>query len=244
MALYAFVKGKPKASRRIVIAISYTSLFIGAFFLFWSLYPIISFEIFANLFLKKNVLTPLPRSEVASSVDAASSILGSYNLSSTNLSDFTKAGLWFPAKPQEKKTNIPLPVKEYTLSIPRLNISGARVIVGGEDLTAGLIHYLPKSYPGEYGNVAIFGHSTIPVLSKPNDYKSIFTFLPSLNKGDEIFIKIGDNTFKYTVYEMIVVAPDQVSVLDQRYDNSYLSLITCVPQGTWLNRLVVRAKLG
>lgn len=243
MALYSYVKKIQKPQRKAVVVISYTSLIIGTFFLFWSLYPIISFEIFANLFIKKSVLTPVPQTDIATSLEAAKSVLGSYSLASTNLSDYTKAGIWFPARPQEK-TATPLAITEYSLSIPKLNVKDAKVIVGGDDLTKGLIHYLPKSFPGEYGNVAIFGHSTLPALSKPKDYKSIFTFLPSLNKGDEIFVKIGNNTYQYTVCEMIVVKPDQVSVLDQRYDNSYLSVITCVPQGTYLNRLVVRAKLG
>lgn len=241
MALYCFVKEEPKKSRKIVSLISYTSLFTGAFFLFWSLYPLISFEIYSALFLRARLLTPIPRSDIASSLAAANNIMGAYNLSSSNLSDYTKAGIWFPAKKQ--KQNLKPKINEYLISIPKLNIFDAKVIVGGEDLTAGLIHYLPTSYPGEYGNVAIFGHSTLTALSKPNDYRSIFTYLPSLERGDEILVKMNDNNYKYKVYEMFVVKPDQVSVLDQQFDNSYLSLITCVPPGLLTNRLVVRARL-
>ena len=42
---------------------------------------------------------------------------------------------------------------------------------------------------------------------------------------------------------MFVVSPDQVSVLEQRTDVAYLTLVTCVPPGTDWERLVVRAKL-
>jgi len=36
---------------------------------------------------------------------------------------------------------------------------------------------------------------------------------------------------------------DKISVLEQKYDASYLTLVTCVPPGTYWKRLVVKAKL-
>jgi len=97
--------------------------------------------------------------------------------------------------------------------------------------------------PGEYGNVAIFGHSTLPQLYDEKDYKTIFTYLPSLEKGDKILIQVGDLEYEYVVDDMFVVNPDKISVLDQRYDASYVTLITCVPPGTYWKRLVIRSKL-
>ena len=102
---------------------------------------------------------------------------------------------------------------------------------------------MPRTLPGEYGNVAIFGHSTLPQLYNSKDYKTIFTYLSSLEKGDKIYITVGDLEYEYEVGEMFVVMPDKISVLDQKYDASYVTLITCVPPGTWWKRLVVRAKL-
>jgi sortase A len=46
---------------------------------------------------------------------------------------------------------------------------------------------MAQSAPGEYGNIVIFGHSTLPQLYNPKDYKTIFTYLPSLEKKDHIF---------------------------------------------------------
>ncbi len=131
----------------------------------------------------------------------------------------------------------------YELSIPRLNISAAKVLLSGEDLSKSLIHFLPVSMPGENGNVVIFGHSTLPQLYNTTDYKTIFTYLPSLDKGDRVITKVRNVPYEYEIYDMFVVKPDQVSVLDQQYDSSYLTLITCVPPGTYWNRLVVKAKL-
>ncbi|MFZ1549578.1 MAG: sortase, partial [Microgenomates group bacterium] len=65
----------------------------------------------------------------------------------------------------------------------------------------------------------------------------------SLNEGDVIKVNLQNATYDYVVSEMFVVKPDQVSVLNQTTDSSILTLVTCVPPGTWWNRLVVRAKL-
>ncbi len=242
MALYQYLKEDKSPRRRAVNYISYISLTVGSIFLFWSFYPIVSFEIYSRLFIQNNLSTPVPKLNEVSAILQASSVLGSFTNVSNNLRDFTQADLWFPMRPQGTLSQN-LSVKEYTLSIPKLNIKNARVVVGGEDLDKSLIHYLPQSLPGEYGNVVIFGHSTLPQLYNSKDYKTIFTFLPSLEKEDKIYVTVNGITYEYAVNDMVVVNPDQVSVLDQRTDASYLTLITCVPPGTWWKRLVVRAKL-
>lgn len=225
-----------------VHSMSYLSLIIGALLLFWSFYPILSFELYSRLFIQSNVASPVPRSEIVSSLKAADTVLSSYDVYSSNLRDFVRADLWFPTQPKvEEATKIA--VKEYELSLPKLNISGAKVIVGGTDLSKSLIHYVPTSLPGEFGNVAIFGHSTLPQLYDPKNYKSIFTYLPSLEKGDIVLVKLGELEYEYEVFDMFVVKPNHISVLEQRYDGSYLTLVTCVPPGTYWNRLIVRAKL-
>jgi len=171
--------------------------------------------------------------------------LGSWINLSSNLRDFTQVSRWFPDKPQQNLDTNKIKINKYLLSIPKLNINQAIVTVGGDDLTKSLVHYLPTSLPGEYGNVVIFGHSTLSQLYNVKDYKTIFTFLPSLDpqNHDLIELKVGDLNYQYEVIEMFVVDPEEISVLDQKYDASYLTLITCVPPGTYFKRLVVRAKL-
>ena len=243
MALHIYLKKKHStAKRKTVNFFSYIFLFAGTMLLFWSFYPIVSFTIYSKLFLKNNINAPVSDQNMASSLKEANSVLGSFNIFSNNLRDYTQASIWFPASPQLNQLS-QLTVKEYNLSIPKLNIKNARVVVGGEDLTKSLVHYLPQSLPGEYGNVAIFGHSTLPQLYNPKDYKTIFTYLSSLEKGDKILIQVGDLEYEYVVDDMFVVNPDKISVLDQRYDASYVTLITCVPPGTYWKRLVIRSKL-
>ncbi|MCX7955688.1 MAG: class D sortase [Patescibacteria group bacterium] len=241
MAIYIYIKKKNSFKKKIINYISYFFLVIGSFFLFWSFYPIISFEIYSKFFLNQKVISPLKSNE-NDFLSEANSILGSFNIFSNNLRDFTQTNIWFPSIGNLNFKNN-LSIKEYFLSIPKLNIMDAKVIVGSDDLSKSLVHYIPETLPGEYGNVVILGHSTLPQLYNVKDYKTIFTFLPSIEKGDLIKIKINDIEYEYIVYDMFVVNPQDVWVLNQQKDNSYLTLITCVPPGTYLKRLVVKAKL-
>lgn len=243
MAIRVYLKKKPhSAKKKTINFFSYIFLIIGSLLLFWSFYPILSSAIYSSLFLKSNFNTPVPKQNGASALNEANSILGAFNIFSNNLRDYTKASIWFPASPQLNQLS-KLTVKEYNLSIPKLDIKNARVIVGGEDLTTGLVHYLPQSLPGEYGNVAIFGHSTLPQLYNPDDYKTIFTYLSSLDNGDKIYINIGELEYQYEVTTSFIVKPSEISVLEQKKDSSYLTLVTCTPPGTYWERLVVTAKL-
>lgn len=242
MPLHVYKKKDNSLKIRAINYVSYIFLIIGSLLLFWSFYPIISFEIYSKFFLKQQISSPI--TEGKNSVIAnASSILGTFNIFSNNLRDYTHASIWFPSIGKVNASTTVFSVKEYSLSIPKLNINNAKVVVGGEDLNKSLVHFLPESLPGEYGNVVIFGHSTLPQLYNVKDYKTIFTFLPSLEKGDIIRVKINEVEYEYVVYDMFVVNPNQVEVLKQQKDGVYLTLITCVPPGTYLKRLVVKAKL-
>ncbi len=156
-------------------------------------------------------------------------------------SDFSRASVWFPKKP-------PLNITweesgSYTLSIPKLKILNAQVIFGNDDLNKSLVHYGGTAQPGNYGNTVIFGHSVLPYFFNPKDYKTIFSTLPSLSEGDEILVDYEGISYRYEVEEMRVVDPNDVSILEQTFDDSYLSLITCVPPGTYEKRLWVKSRI-
>ncbi len=242
--MHVYLKENTSKKRKAINMFSYVTLGMGLLLLFWSFYPVISFELYSRFILKNGVDSPVPISNTASSVREVQAVLGTNDAFSSNLKDFTQAHLWFPGKQEGDGSQKPLiGVQEYFLTIPKLNISKAKVVVGGDDLTKSLIHYVPKSMPGEFGNVSIFGHSTLPQLYNEKDYKTIFTYLPSLEKGDAIFVEVGDLEYEYEVTDMFVVNPDKISVLDQQYDAAYLTLVTCVPPGTFWKRLIVKAKL-
>ena len=106
-----------------------------------------------------------------------------------------------------------------------------------------LIQYPGTALPGQYGNPVVFGHSVLPQFFNPQNYKTIFSTLPTLKEGDEILIDFDGITYRYEVVSLHEVLPENVSVLEQRYNTEYLTLITCVPPGTYLRRLVVTARL-
>lgn len=131
----------------------------------------------------------------------------------------------------------------YKISIPVLKIKDALVEVGSMDLKKSLIQYPQTALPGQLGNGVIFGHSVLPQFFNPKSYLTIFSTLHRLKQGDEIFIDYDNIRYKYLVEEMYEVTPTDLSVLEQRYDGRYMNLITCSPPGTYLRRLVVKARI-
>ncbi|MEK7165366.1 MAG: class E sortase, partial [Patescibacteria group bacterium] len=152
--------------------------------------------------------------------------------------DYMKASNWFPKSPARTSTA----GGYYTISIPKLRIINAKVRIGTDDLTKNIIHYGGTGLPGKAGNAVLFGHSILPQFYDPNNYLSIFSLLPKLKEGDDIFVRYDGVDYRYEVTVARVAAPDDVAGLEQRYDDSYVTLVTCVPPGTYLERLWVTAK--
>lgn len=165
--------------------------------------------------------------------------------------DYTNLSNWFgdTSLPELENDLIAPEVEtEYSIEIPKLNIENAVVKVGGTDLNNNLIHYSGTALPGQPGSPVIFGHSILrqfynPKESNPRRYKSIFSTIMTLKKGDEIFVTVGNVKYTYVVQEKTEVQPTDVYILNQRYDDRQLKLVTCVPEGTYLRRGVVTAQL-
>lgn len=148
---------------------------------------------------------------------------------------------WFTQLPQLSPR--PSSITHYTLTIEKLKIKQAVVEIDGEDLGKAMVHYQGTAFPGQLGNAVIFCHSVLPQFFNPTNYKTICSTLPTIKKNEEIVVDYDGIQYRYRVREILEVKPDDVTILEQRYDNSYLSLITCVPPGTYLRRLIVRAEL-
>jgi sortase A len=241
MALYRYVKVIPvvKTPNSGLVRASkifpFLLVFLGLLLVGNAAWPIVSYELVTSFRFQKELVKPVPEQMIA---ESKAEVLGS-NLPEV---DYTKPSNWFPSAPQLPPR--PSKITHYTLSIPKLEITEAIVEIGGEDLGQSLVHYPGTALPGQYGNVVIFGHSVLPQFFNPKNYKTIFSTLPTLEEGDEILIDFDGITYRYVVTQMVEVGPDDISVLEQRYDAEYLSLITCVPPGTYLKRLIVRARLA
>jgi sortase A len=190
----------------------------------------------APLFIYQFVVSPSFRPMVKPMVDQ--SVLGDQVQAGT---DYTKVSSWFPTAP--RPTSLPSKITHYNLSVPKVRINKAVVQIGGDDLNSSLIQYEGTAFPGQFGNTVIFGHSILPQFYNPKSYKTIFSLLPTLKIKDPIILDFDGITYKYEIEQMTEVKPTDISILEQRYDDSYLTLITCVPPGTYLRRLAVRARL-
>lgn len=204
----------------------------GIVILFGIFYPIISYKTnYSNNY--SQLISPL--------VNDNNMIKGAdFN----NNADYTQASSWFIGGATHEDFNVSK-VEYYNISIPRLKIDKATVVIGGEDLAEGIIHYPGTALPGKRGNSVLFGHSILPIFYNPKNYLAIFSLLPTLKNGDEILVDYDGVSYKFEVSEMFEVMPTDLQVLDQDSSDSFLTLVTCVPPGDPRNpkRLIVRARV-
>jgi len=168
-------------------------------------------------------------------------IILDYNLDYTNLSN------WFDEQ-STSFTDVDYQAEEYRLDIPTVEISNAKVRVGGTDLNKSLIQYPGTALPGEPGAPVIFGHSVLRQFYNPSEknsrrYTSIFSKIMTLKNGDKIYLTYNNVKYTYQVQSNTEVQPTDTFILAQRHDARQLKLVTCVPEGTVLRRGVVIAQL-
>lgn len=216
----------------IISGISGIVILIGVF------YPIISY----NSTYGKNfseLISPVEENSITNGKTQGVTTAG-YDPNDPTL----KASNWFVGK--STLTNLVVSkIQYFTISIPKLKIIDSTVAVGGEDLNKSLIQYPGTALPGRPGNTVIFGHSILPIFYNPKNYISIFSLLPTLKKGDEIYIDYDGVSYFYKVETMFEVKPTDIQVLDQDSSDSFVTLVTCVPPGAPSDpkRLIVRARV-
>lgn len=138
------------------------------------------------------------------------------------------------------------------LIIPKINVDVPIHYDIGNDTKSqnaamrdGLAHFsIPgaSSHPGEIGNTVLSGHSSGDIFMN-SDYKFVFAQLHKLEVGDKIYAHYNGKRYTYAVTGTEVVYPNQVDKLV--YDTNgkpVMTLITCTPLGTALQRLLVTAE--
>ncbi len=224
-----------KTARLLSLLIVIIGIGIGGYVFF----PLVSWQIyFAPVFASADIAVPIPQTNIVNSATIGSLI----SQASDNLAgvDYTNAENWFPNfKFQKVKPRI----DTYTLSIPRLNIKDAVVSATDDDLAKHLVNYGGTAIPPDKGNAVVFGHSTLPQFFDPKNYKTIFAKAYELKTGDELLANVSGAIYKYRIYNITVVSPNDTSVLQQDYSDSFLTLITCTPPGTTWKRLIIKARL-
>lgn len=207
--------------------------------------------LFVGLVLLANVIIPIASSHFSYIFDSKTRFLDPTAVSSLaplpivlgqSVADYSSPQNWFDTSTLPSPPKVKSKVNYYSLSIPSLKINTS-VEINGTDLKKTPIQYPGTAIPGTYGNTVIFGHSTLPQFYKPGNPISIFVPLPKIKKGDEVIVNYDGVTYRYIVRQTLEVKPTQIEVLAQRYDKHELTLITCVPLGTYLRRFVAHAEL-
>ena len=246
--LYGYKKAtakNPHPGRKVPIYLKTVPTLIsalGLFILAAVAYPVVSYQLKdLKIFDSNNsgLLSPVYY-ETKASNDQETKILGDL--------DYTKASSWFPGNTQNDLFSTPKTTDDsipdfYSISIPSLGLSEAQVSLFDEDLTKHLVQYPQTALPGALGSPVIFGHSTLPQFYDPKKYTTIFSNLPKVKPGSDIFVKYNDQEFTYRVTSTIEVKPSELWVLKQNYNAKTIKVITCVPPGTTLRRLVVEGTL-
>jgi len=257
MALYAYIKAPPGKGKTFIKKKKFFIKFKkGTPFLLVSgglisislvVYYIFSYKLLVLKKAKREIITPISEVTVAEIQGLINPLVAGAFTEEKNSAfkneeiDYDLISNWFPTAPIPPIK--PSQITHYTISIPKVKIKKAVVEIGGIQVKKSLIHYPGTALPGEFGNVVIFGHSVLPVFYNPQDYKSIFSLIPTLEKGDKIYVFFDGIEFIYEVVSYKEAKPEDVNVLEQRFDQQTLSLVTCVPPGTYLKRGIVKARL-
>lgn len=111
-----------------------------------------------------------------------------------------------------------------------------------KELENGIIKYPGSADPGTEWNSFIFGHSSNYPWAKGN-YNDVFALLNEVQTWDEIIVFFKQRKYVYVVREKSIVKPGHVSSLGETPNKKQLTLMTCWPLGTTLNRLLVITEL-
>jgi sortase A len=120
------------------------------------------------------------------------------------------------------------------IEIPRIRVSA--VVVEGvttRNLRVAVGHMPGTAFPGDSGNVAIAGHRD-----------SFFRNLRYVRVNDTILLTTLYGVYQYSVTEIKVVQPDDLSVIGH-FEDPVLTLITCYPfyfAGPAPQRFIVHAR--
>ncbi|KWX76537.1 class D sortase [Paenibacillus jilunlii] len=90
---------------------------------------------------------------------------------------------------------------------------------------------------GQVGNAAIAAH-------RSRTAGRLFNRLNEVEIGDTISVQTKEQDYQYVVYDISIVEPTDVSVLNGHNDDKILTLITCDPLVNPTHRLIIHARLS
>jgi len=137
---------------------------------------------------------------------------------------------------------------DFDIIIPKIGANAkiiAAVDVNDEDtylevLRNGVAQAMGTAFPGQGKHIYLFAHST-DYIWNVGTYNAIFYLLYKLENKDEIDLFYKGHRYVYKVIGKQIVDPSRVEYLTRQTNKEFLTLQTCWPPGTTLQRLLVFA---
>lgn len=140
------------------------------------------------------------------------------------------------------------PDPNFSIIIPKIG-AASKVIANVDSsnydeyidaLKQGVAHARGTAFPGDGGHVYLFAHSTDSIFNV-GIYNAVFYLLYKLDINDEIDMYYLGHKYVYKVIDKKTVAPTDVQFMTRQSSKDFLTLQTCWPPGTTLERLLVFA---
>ncbi len=106
----------------------------------------------------------------------------------------------------------------------------------------GVAHAKGTATPNQSGNTYLFAHSSLNFWEL-GEYATVFNLLRKVEKNDRITLFYKNERYDYVVVNKNIVSGFNTDPLLKGVDKPTLTLQTCHPPGTTLNRLIVTAEL-
>jgi sortase A len=156
------------------------------------------------------------------------------------------AGLLTSAPIKIEPTN-----RDFSIVIERIGVNAPivpDVSITNEDayeeaLKSGVAHAISSDYPTTSpSNVYLFAHASLNFWDL-GKYATVFNLLRKLNMNDKVNIFYEGDRYIYEVVNKEVVKGWNTTSITRSVIEPVLTLQTCDPPGTTINRLVITAKL-
>lgn len=137
------------------------------------------------------------------------------------------------------------PSKKLKLTVPRLGLKDVKVGDSPDQSyldREGIMHLSGTGFPYQKGSNTYIAAHAIGYAGSRVTYA--FRDLEEMKKGDRVSVRdSAGKTYKYRVYERMIVDPDDTWVTEPVEGKKIISLQTCWPEPSFEKRLIVRAEL-
>lgn len=135
--------------------------------------------------------------------------------------------------------------KKPMLTVPRLELENVKVGDSPDQSyldREGIMHLSDTGFPYQKGSNTYIAAHAIGYAESRVTYA--FQDLEEMEKGDLVTVRdASGKTYKYRVYESMIVDPDDFWVTKPIEDKKVITLQTCWPEPSFEKRLIVRAEI-